>query len=181
MMPALELLCESAEASVRSQNWYSALMMALTLPDICASLGSENGKSSRTLYAEWFDENVGDHYKIRIGRDEELFTFLGGDDCYALRCAFLHHGMSDITDQRAQRALTNFKFVVPPKGLQIHCNLWDEVLQLQVDLFVNDIINSVRSWREKVRGQETVEMRLNNMAEISIMLPGQGFSFGPRE
>jgi len=174
-MSTLELLCESVESSVRNNNWYSALAVALTLPDICASLGSENGVSSRTLYAKWFDENVGDRYKRHVGPDRELTIFLGGDDCYALRCALLHQGMSDISGQRARRALTDFKFIVPPEGCQIHCNKNDGTLQLQVDMFVDDIVNAVRVWRDNMREEEIIESRLNNMAEISIILPGQGF------
>ena len=176
-MPTLELLCESVEISVRNQNWYSALAVALTLPDICASLESNDGNSSGDRYARWFDENVGDRYKFHVGADREPVTFLAGGDCYALRCTVLHQGMFDISNQRARRALTGFKFIVPPQGQQIHCNMFNDSLQLQVDVFVIDIVESVRAWRDRLRGTSLVEERLNNMAEISVLAPSQALDF----
>ncbi len=69
-----------------------------------------------------------------------------GEDCYALRCALLHEGTDDISEQRAQEVLENFKFVVPPDGLIVHNNQSGKALQLQVDIFCRDICASVLDW-----------------------------------
>ena len=66
----------------------------------------------------------------------EEHVFLSGADCYALRCAFLHEGRDEITDQRAGEVLDAFAFVVPPAGSAIHSNQNNQTLQLQVDIFL---------------------------------------------
>lgn len=43
-------------------------------------------------YADWFDKYVGHRYKSKIGAHQEEHTFLTGNDCYALRCSYLHEG-----------------------------------------------------------------------------------------
>jgi hypothetical protein len=42
--------------SVENKNWYAALYLSLTLPDICARLESDNGKTNRAKFVAWFDQ-----------------------------------------------------------------------------------------------------------------------------
>jgi hypothetical protein len=104
----------------------------------------------------------------------------GGDDCYALRCSFLHQGLSDITEQRARRVLSDFRFVHPdPNGRLVpHCNRFrdavHDVLQLQVDLFCRDICAGVEQWeRKKLSKDPEIEKRAN---EMLVILPPQKFA-----
>ncbi len=77
----MERIIKSIEKSVENKNWYSALVLALTLPDICGKF-EDKGKSSSKRYSEWFDKYLGEEYD----------GYLSGNDCYALRCSFLHEG-----------------------------------------------------------------------------------------
>jgi hypothetical protein len=63
--------------------WFSSLTIALTIPDICASLESSNGNTNGELYARWFDTYVANRYQ----------DSLTGKDVYKLRCAYLHQGI----------------------------------------------------------------------------------------
>jgi len=56
-----------------------AISMAVALPDICASLISENGRTSPDRYKEWCRTNLG-------------FTYLTSEDLYSMRCGVLHNG-----------------------------------------------------------------------------------------
>lgn len=144
-------LTYSVESALRSQNWETALSLALALPDIAGRVEYPDLGSGRR-YSLWFDQYVGHRYSHEIGADKTLHVFLSGDDCYALRCAYLHEGSSDITQQRARKALDSFLFSKPFPGANIHCNQSGNKLQLQVDIFCNDIIDGVHQWLSDISG-----------------------------
>lgn len=136
---------QAIEKSLIEENWYSALALALALPDICANVCSPNVGTQRR-YVSWYNQYMLSKYTARVGADKEECVFLLGEDCYALRCALLHEGAHDISEQRAQQVLENFNFVVTPKGWTVHNNKNGNNLQLQVDVFCRDICSSVHQW-----------------------------------
>jgi hypothetical protein len=54
-------LVESVIQAVTDGNWYAALTVALTLPDICGKLESPQDSSTRR-YVRWFNENLAPKY-----------------------------------------------------------------------------------------------------------------------
>jgi len=155
----MEKIIQSIENSLKNQNWYSALVLSLILPDICAKL-EETGESSSSRYPKWFNKHLGEKYH----------GFLSGDDCYALRCAFLHEGSSNIEEQRAKDALDRFVFLANGS----HCNKisncksgnpkYDgkDFLQLSVNSFCQDMIGATKQWLN----DSTVNNNLSEMLEI---------------
>jgi hypothetical protein len=115
------------------------------MPDICAWLENPTAGSERR-YVAWYDRYLMDEYSAVMGCPPTKQVFLTGEDCYALRCAFLHEGSDDIARQRARKALSSFYFVAPHPGLSIHCNKIEDVLQLQVDIFCHHICDAVDRW-----------------------------------
>ena len=97
-------------------------MVALTLPDIAGKIEYPIS-SSRVRYSSWFNKYVGERYKSRIGARNEEHTFLSGNDCYALRCAYLHEGVTDISGQKSRDVLDDFIFVALKEGSRVHCGL----------------------------------------------------------
>jgi len=99
----MEYLLHDVRAALRGEAWYSglalALALALTLPDICGFVESQPGTGSQARYVSWFDREIAPRYLVQLRAGPE--QFLSGRDCYALRCAFLHQGEFDVTDQRA--------------------------------------------------------------------------------
>jgi hypothetical protein len=140
---------DAVRKSLASQNWYSAVYMALTLPDICARIESDDGKTSRDKYVAWFDRYLRHKYERPSGISRAGYTFLTGNDCYALRCALLHEGGSDITSQRCREVLDRFHFVVGGA----HCSTIDSLLQLDVSVFCGDICDSVAQWERDFRAR----------------------------
>lgn len=67
---------------------YSALGMALALPDICGSVAYPD-LSVGERYRQWFDKHVVEP-ENPIFKDG--FIALNGAICYKLRCAYLHSG-----------------------------------------------------------------------------------------
>lgn len=165
----------SIRLSLESANWYSALTTALTLPDVCGRLDTPNeGVGQR--YKRWFSEWMLHNYKHEVGADREEVTFLSGSDCYALRCSYLHEGGSDITQQNAREALSNFHFITPPpKGSVVHCNKFDDALQLQVDIFCNEMADAADRWFESVQGDEKIMSRIEALLLIHDSKNGIAF------
>lgn len=129
--------------SLKSRNWYSAIYLSLTLPDICARLESADGKTNGTRYAAWFEKYMANHYRHAIGGNPIPHIFLSGNDCYALRCALLHEGGADITAQNKREALDKFHFTI----VGAHCNQFNAVLQLDVPTFCEQVCSGTELWQ----------------------------------
>ncbi len=163
----------SIRKSLETENWYGALVMALTLPDVCGRLENPN-QFSKERYVEWFKKWLQPKYTCGVGADQEEHVFLHGADCYALRCSYLHEGSASIEDQKIRRVLDSFHFTKPVQGLCVHKNQINDTLQLQVDVFCNDIANAVDEWRESVRGNTEIEERIRRLLIVNTpyQIPG---------
>jgi hypothetical protein len=158
-------LLSAARESVLQRNWYSALSMALTFPDVCGSL-EDPSKGSTARYVEWFTTYMAPKYCFTMygGRVEQ---FLSGEDCYALRCAFLHQGSMEISGQRIQDALDAFFIITPPPNKNvIHMNKSGRRLQLQVDCFVEELCTGVESWLAAKAADPTIVARIEALGRI---------------
>lgn len=162
----MDHLIQAVRAAVDQRNSYAALALALTLPDICASLEAADGKTSGRRYAAWWDTFVGPRYRQLLGPERIERVFLSGDDCYALRCAFLHQGLDDITGQRAQDALDAFRFVQPSDGSEFHRIRADALLNLQVDVFCQEMCRAVEQWLSVASPRAEVGQRLGRLMKI---------------
>jgi hypothetical protein len=169
-------LIDAVRSSIKEKNWYAALTMALTLPDIAAKLDGRPGLS-QTRFVSWFDDYLLSTYSRDVcGRPH---VFLSGNDCYALRCAYLHEGDFAITAQSARRVLERVHFIAPAAGKTVHRNQVDAVLQLQVDLFCEEVCTAVENWL-RVRGPEpSVTAAIVSLPSIDFSLAeGRGLSVG---
>lgn len=157
---------DSIRASIASENWYAALSLALTLPDICGRLDNPAPAGS-ARYAAWFETWMAHHYKMHAGFKGYEHVFLCGEDCYALRCSFLHQGEANIDRQRARRLLSDFHFITPPPGGgQVHCNQVNDTLQLQVDVFSTQMADAVDQWADSVHGNADTQSRIDTLLTI---------------
>jgi len=169
----VENLRHALESALKERNWYAALFIALTVPDICGYLETP-GAGSRRRYEAWFDRYMGEKYTSLIGPDRTPHVFLSGADCYALRCAFLHEGRDEITEQRAREALERFHFVEPAPNRYIHCNQRNQVLQLQVDVFCRHILEGFSSWIGEASNCMEIRERMREILRIypPTQIPG---------
>jgi hypothetical protein len=169
---------DAIDKAIKDKNWYGALFIALTLPDICGKVEHPNLPSNKR-YKDWFDKYMSAKYK------HKGTVFLSSDDCYALRCALLHEGSDDISQQPSQKILEKFIFTTG----ESHCNYMQNnyvngqrvktSLQLKVDRFCEDICKSAKKWLNDVSGNSAVMSRVKNT--IKIYDPGVvcgGIKFG---
>lgn len=168
---------EAVEDAIRTRNWYAALGIALTLPDICASIEDPTAKGFEARYVNWYDRYLLSTHTGFVGPKRRKVVFLSGADCFALRCAFLHEGTSETTP-KPQRVLQRFRFTRPRADGSggSHMNMLNGVmLQLSVDIFCQDVCNAVRAWIESVKGDEVIQSRMQGTL---LVIEGQddGFS-----
>ena len=161
----MQHLVQSVERSLLSGNPYAALSTALALPDICGWLINPSS-GSKDRYVAWFDRYLADKYVHHVGRSKTRTVFLTGNDCYALRCAFLHEGREDITEQRARQLIEKFQFVVAPQGWVVHCNLMNDTLQLQVDVFCTEVLDGVHRFQVDYAPYADIVKRMSALLRI---------------
>jgi hypothetical protein len=171
----MEHLIAAVRKGIAERNWYASLALALALPDICGFLETPLG-GSQARYISWCNRFLVPTYTSRVGASGIEHIFLHGEDCYALRCAFLHEGADEILRQRVRKALESFVFIDPPPGgRSVHCNQSNAKLQLQVDKFCEDVCGGVEAWCGAVTGDVEVESRMKELLVIHDLHTGLTF------
>jgi len=161
----MDNLSNALRSSIENKNWYGALFIALSVPDICGYIESPNSRS-QARYEEWFKKYMLHKYSMQVGANATQHTFLSPSDCYALRCALLHEGREEIVEQRARDALDRFHFIEPPPGGMIHCNQVNNILQLQVDIFCSDILGGLAQWQKDMAGNAEAQERVSYILKV---------------
>ena len=160
---------EATIKAIDNQNWYAALALALSMPDICGRL-EDPTKGSKARFVGWFDKYLLAQYKGTVGPYTQTpHTFLSGADCYALRCAFLHQGEFQIEDQSAQQALEKFSFTAPHPSWDFDVNQQGSILQLQVAKFCRGVCDAVERWLVDVQGKADIQTRMGALGTIAYL------------
>lgn len=155
----LEIILQDIERALQARLWYVALAVALSLPDICSLLEQppDEAWSKRKKYADWFDKNVG-----------AKFFSLTGDDCYSLRGGVVHHGRFGHKKARFDR----IAFTIPGSGPRIgeilaeQGPMGDVALTMDLSMFCEKIIVSVREWFEANHGNANVRANPPNVVRL---------------
>jgi len=147
----MEMVLQEIERALNCGLYYLALVMTLTLPDLCAALESPNGASSGVRYRAWYDANLAARY-----------TTLTADDCYNLRCGVVHQGRLGHPHLQYGRVL----FTVPNAQRNVfHNNIMNDALNLDTILFCGDVIDSVRRWFATAQGTHNVQTNLPHLVQ----------------
>lgn len=165
--PRLLQFTESIEKSLNSKNYFAALNMALTLPDICCSLEDETRRTSGKKYAEWFKKYVGSKYSSKIGCEETETIFLSGEECFALRCTYLHKGVNHIEDEKILRDYEGgSKKIEFMAEMNSDCIKINGVLLLKLENFCCNIIVGVNQWLSDKKDSFVIRNRMSEIPEI---------------
>lgn len=163
-------ILEALRKAVREGCWHPALALALTLPDTCAHVAGE--KQGRARYIAWCEKYLVPAYIVPLGPLRTPAVFMSGNDCYQLRCAYLHSGEFELDDPKAQTVLSRFRFVAPPIGMTIHRNRINDALQLQVSEFCEEMAAAVEAFLRDVSGDPDCQTRLARLASIEVSKNG---------
>jgi hypothetical protein len=168
------------ELSLSIDAVYSALALALALPDICASMHLRNAEdaTTRTKYVRWCRQYVTTYAR---GRGARAFRT---SHIYALRCAFLHNGTTRLLQRhnRARGVLGACKLVW--EGAEPHPNIIvaistpgfirrrDLFVQINVGLLCRSITAGVRRWLVVARTNHVVQRNIRNIIGVEFRGPG---------
>lgn len=163
----MENFVDAVRKAIEDKNWYGALFIALTLPDICGKINDSDKVSGRIRYSRWFEKYM-----------KGYNGYLSGNDCYELRCALLHEG-SDKTGAKTRDVLEHFIFLNGGTHLNLvqNSNVAGKVesfLQLSVDVFCEDICIAVELWLHSISSDQKIQKRLSKIIEIH----DPGYTYG---
>lgn len=148
---AFEAIISQIEGALVADLNIAALLVALTVPDICASLASEDGRSDGKRYAAWFDQNM-----------PKYSEGLPGSEAYKMRCGFLHQARPTRPDMKWQTV--GFSFNSP--GQYLSQGNWVNGERVPDTLFVNtirfctDLVKAARDWLSAHEGDAVVSANI---------------------
>ncbi len=149
-MADMEEMIRQIRAASKAGLYYLGLLGALTLPDICAGLASDDGKTTASRYKAWLRENVPDQAA-------------GADLIYGLRCSLLHQGRAFPHGGHYPMA-----FTIGDSGLH---NLsteveGDRVGWTHLDLFVDEVTEGAERWLRQFGNTATVRRNVERFARL---------------
>ena len=142
------MIISDIEQALSHKLHYLALMVAVTLPDICAALETKTGASDGGLYRKWYKK----HLKQKMG-------YLSPNDCYSLRCGVLHQGRMGVANQDFARVI----FTIPETPVRMKSCIANDAMIYDVEFFCTDIIQAVREWFATAKDDPHVKANLANL------------------
>jgi hypothetical protein len=108
------------------------IFMSAAIPDICAALESEDGRTTKKRYQAWFD-------KWASGR----MSLMTSEDCYLLRCGLIHQGKLG----GLKGEISQIVFLLPnPAFASFANNRFNDVYMYDIASFCSDMITSSNEW-----------------------------------
>jgi hypothetical protein len=142
-----------------------SILIACALPDICAALESENGRTCGEKYKNWCTRNL----------QLENFSRVTAEELYSLRCRLVHQGSGNFAPSNETITESNEKeltllFFDKEKeesrmkvGGIIKHDTGDYKL-VEIHGFIEGIINSATTWWDLMAKQQNVNVRKNHLA-----------------
>lgn len=139
---------------------YSALGMALTLPDIWGNIAYPR-TGTAFHYKKWFDEYVLPKSGTQF---DDSFLSVNGDVCYKLRCAYLHSGNFDLGNADAVKNI---------KVFSLHYNRdpllrFIQIAQMADGTYQMDLDLGVLCWQLCEGAKEFYQVRQNECSSTTI-------------
>ena len=156
----LEMTLQEIEKAIEAGLYYAALVVALTLPDICAALEDERAYSGRDEYKKWYRENLGDK-----------FTFMSDDAAYSLRCGVVHKGSRELKLKGGKSPTVVFTLPNAAEWKMHNCAMGGDpkspdLLQFDAVDFCHDLIGAVRTWYARKEKDPVVLGNLPNLLQL---------------
>ena len=173
---------DAGRLALEHENWYSALTLALTLPDICASLEDPGPHKTRSRYVRWSRTWIEPHFTSDYGGSLGAVVLITAEDLFRLRCSLIHSGSSEI-----ESMTTNLphKFEFFDDSNRSHLNKMqsnsfdgvpqDDFIQLNTRMFSNTIYDAADAWDVGVEQDSAIQAEKSKLLAIR----SKGWSKGP--
>jgi hypothetical protein len=138
--------------------YFPALITALTLPDVVAALGSEDGRTSRSKYTAWVMNYLEGHKQQQEA-----------DDLYGFRCSMLHQA-SPWPHGGGQRVAFTPPNVAQAHNFSVRSEVDDSyrVTMFSVPLFVNELVVGIDRWLGEYAATARV---VRNLQRVVVFRP----------
>ena len=148
----MEFLLKEIEQALNSGMYFMALQSTLSLPDICGALQSSNGMATKSNYISWYDTYA----------KESSSNAISGEDCYYFRCSCLHQG----TTQNPNSSYSRILFLVPNNQIVAHNNIFNDALNIDINVFCSNILSAVRKWKLLVKDDPNYVQNYANLIKV---------------
>ena len=131
----METIFQEVERAIQARLYYLAMVMALTIPEVCAALESPTGDTSgrsAQAYKDWYNANLA-----------ARMPMLTDIDCYSLRCGIVHQGKFGHPKMQYDRAV--FVLPHPAHNTFIGCNFGGAYTHSFIE-FCTTIVAAGRQW-----------------------------------
>ena len=92
----IEIYVNNITRSLKDKCYFSALALALALPDMCGMAEFPSETSVAKRYIEWYDRYLGSYFKQGSDGLGEENPWLSGEVVYNLRNTYLHQGNPNV-------------------------------------------------------------------------------------
>lgn len=136
-----------------SSGLYSVpIFMSAAIPDICAALESDDGRTTAARYRAWFDKWAADR-----------MTLMTAEDCYSLRCGLIHQGK--LGGLKGEISQVIFPLPNPAIATFANCR-FNDVYMYDIASFCSDMISSSNDWWGIVEGNSTVMQNAKHILKV---------------
>ena len=97
----IPIYVKDIKQALQNNCYFTALSLALALPDICGCVESPN-KSVSERYITWYDRYIGQSLSEDNKVDDDQNPWLSGELVYNLRNTFLHQGMPTVNSSKVK-------------------------------------------------------------------------------
>lgn len=113
-------LIDDVNKALDAECYYSALTLALTLPDICGKAEYPREDSTAKRYKYWYDEHIGKYEQCPCEQCRSTpMPCLSGEVVYSLRNSLLHQGTPNIdvnSIKNSNNKIDRFELVLESKN-----------------------------------------------------------------
>ena len=150
----MKRILDAIESCLKSENYYGALYVSLSLIDACAKIEYPSKKNRYTLW-------LNDHY-LPLFEEDCSKPMLPSSAIYQLRCSILHESSNIINKNDLHKDKDGLHKIIltttPSHRNKATVSNGIETIteiQLNVILFIKEIIKSITTWMTKKSPKET--------------------------
>jgi hypothetical protein len=166
-----EIIIDEIRNSSEIGNFYSAVVLVLTIPGICASIDSDKGHTlgrDKKLYTKWLDKYTVFKHKKK---------YLNSTNVYYLRCKILHNGrlLKNKIDKNGfdiQLKYPSNAVISSTDGSGVPLILIGDnertIVWINIDEFIKNITDGIVKWRENVIATDNYKKYIKDTIKLGI-------------
>lgn len=157
----MEQFTGAIRSCIDTNNWYGALFISLSVPDICGNITYPDLRGSnhtKERYNRWVNEYLSQYLKNEHGKIPIIMT---ADDFYQIRCHLLHEGIDE-----------KYIFVIK----DFHLVEIGSMIRVNIVRFCEHVLSAIERWSIDIENDQEAQRRLKILSRI---LSGEIITYAP--